>query len=111
MEDYAALIDCEPGDLTADQRSSLEYYYASVNVSEGLPVDTGPRRWCVMAQDVARVAHMLGRVPEAGDPGATAAILEWISLQRGAPLNGYQRARLAEFPGGGALAASARMTG
>lgn len=110
MEEYAALIDCEPCALTADERSSLEYYYASVNIAEGLPVDTGPRHWCLMTQNVARVAHMLGRVPEAGDPGATAAILEWIAEQHGALLNGYQRARLDDFPGGGALVSSARMS-
>lgn len=103
MEDYAApfieLIDREPVDLTPDERDSLEYYYASVNIAEGLPADSDPRHWCLMAQNVGRVAHMLGRIPHLGDPGATPAILEWIAEQPMAHLNGYQRARLAALPG------------
>lgn len=107
MEDYSApfseLTDREVGDLSADDRDSLEYYYASVNLAEGLPADSPPRRWCLMAQDVGRIAHMLGRVPQLGDPGATPAILAWINAQRWRTLNGYQRARLRSLPGGSAL--------
>lgn len=107
MESYAApfieLIDREPIDLTPDERESLEYYYASVNIAEGMPAESGPRRWCLMAQSVERVAHMLGRVPQVGDPGATPEILTWIAAQRGTPLNRFQRARLGSLPGMSAL--------
>lgn len=103
MESYAArfieLIDREPIDLTSDEYESVEYYYASVNIAEGVPADSGPRRWCLMAQNVGRVAHMLGRVPQVGDPGATPEILTWIAAQRGTPLNTFQRARLHAMPG------------
>ncbi|AXL10732.1 hypothetical protein DXT68_00170 [Microbacterium foliorum] len=58
-----------------------------------------------MAQNVGRVAHMLGRLPVSGDPGATPVILEWIRFQATATLNSYQRARLGSFPGGDALIA------
>lgn len=102
MEDYLApfiqLIDREPADLSADERDSLDYVYAAVNIAEGLPPDSPQRRWCLMAQNVGRVAHMLGRPPRAGDPGATPEILRWIAAQRDASLNGYQRARLAALP-------------
>lgn len=107
MEDYAApfaaLIDSEPCDLSADERASLDYYYASVTIAEGLPAMWPSQRWCLMAQDVGRVAHMLGHLPQFGDPGATPAILAWIEEQCVAQLNSYQRARLASLPGGSAL--------
>lgn len=102
MEEYAApftdLIDREPFDLTPDERESLEFYYASINIAEGLPVDSAPRRWCLMAHNVVRVAHMLGRLPQAGDPGATPEILAWIAEQRAASLNAFQRAWLGALP-------------
>ncbi|WP_449407131.1 hypothetical protein [Microbacterium maritypicum] len=102
MEDYLApfieLIDRKPADLSNDERDSLEYFYASTNLAEGLPPDTPPRSWCLMAQNVGRIVHMLGRPPRPGDPGATPVILRWIAEQHGAPLNGYQRARLAALP-------------
>lgn len=103
MEDYAApfaaLTDREPCDLTADERASLDYHYASLNLAEGLPAVWPSQRWCLMAQNVGRVAHMLGRRPQSGDPGATPEILAWIDEQRVTQLNGYQRARLAAMPG------------
>jgi len=103
MEDYAApfaaLIDREPADLTPDERASLDYYYASLNLAEGLPAVWPSQRWCLVAQNVGRVAHMLGRLPQPGDLGATPEVLAWIAEQRGASLNGYQRARLATLPG------------
>lgn len=97
---FAALCDREPIDLSADERESLDYYYASVNVAEGLPADSPQRRWCLMAQNVGRIANMLERLPQTGDSGATPEILAWIETQRGAPLNSYQRARLRSLPGG-----------
>lgn len=104
VENYSApfieLIDRDASDLSADDRESLEYYYASVNLAEGLPADSRPRRWCLMAQNVERIAHMLGRVPQFGDPGITPQIDAWINAQRGAPLNSYQQARLRSLPGG-----------
>ncbi|WP_152642453.1 hypothetical protein [Microbacterium sp. SA39] len=103
MEDYPAsflaLIDREPADLTPYDRESLEYIYASINLAEGLPADSPPRVWCLMAQSVGRIAHMLGRLPQAGDPGATAEILAWVAAQDPESLNGYQRARLSCLPG------------
>ena len=108
MEDYAAqfiaLIEREPADLSTDDADSLEYYYASVNLAEGLPADSVPRRWCLMAQNAGRVSRMLGRLPQPGDPGATPEILAWISEQSGKSLNSYQRARLCSLPGGNAFA-------
>jgi len=103
MKNYATsfieLIDRESIDLSADDRDSLNYYYASVNIAEGLPVDSPERRWCAMAQDVGRIAHMLGRLPRSGDPGATAEIVEWISKQSVETLNAFQRAWLGSLPG------------
>lgn len=103
MEDYAApfieLIDREPIDLTLEEHDSLEFYYASVNIAEGMPADSDPRLWCLMARNVGRVAHMLGRIPQLGDPGATPAILEWIAEQGRTELNAFQRARLLTLPG------------
>lgn len=100
---FAALIDCDPADLDADERESLNFYYASVNLAEGLSSESPPRRWCKMATTVGRIAHMLGRLPQSGDPGATPQILAWIEDQKHASLNSYQRARLNSFPGGEAL--------
>jgi len=104
VEDYSApfieLIDRDVSDLSADDRESLEYYYASVNLAQGLPADSPPRRWCLMAQEVERIAYMLGRVPRSGDPGTTPQIVAWINAQRGAPLNSYQQVRLRSLPGG-----------
>lgn len=103
MEDFAtpfiALIDRVPADLSADERECLEYYFASVNIAEGLSADTVPRAWCLIAQIVGRIAHMLGGLPKPGDPGATPEILEWIRAQSRGTLNTYQRARLAALPG------------
>ncbi len=107
MEDYAApfaaLIDREACDLSTDEHASLDYYYASLNLAEGLPAVWPSQRWCLMAQNAGRVAHMLGRLPKIGDPGATAAILAWLAEQRTVEFNGYQRARLESLPGGSAL--------
>lgn len=101
MEDhFAELVDREPADLSADERESLEYHYAAVNIADGLPADSPSRQWCAMVQNVGRIAHMLGRLPRMGDPGATTEILAWIDEQPRSPLNGYQRARLASLPGG-----------
>lgn len=96
---FLELIDREPIDLTPDERDCLEYHYASVNIAQGLPADSHPRRWCLMAQSVGRVVHMLGRPPEAGDPGVTPEILTWIAEQSTSPLNSYQRAWLNALPG------------
>jgi len=107
MENFAApfieLIDREPADLSADEADSLEYYYASVNLAEGVPADSARRRWCLMAQNVGRLSRMLRRLPRSGDPGATPEILAWISAQHGESLTSYQRARLRSLPGGDAL--------
>lgn len=95
---FAQLIDRD-GDLTADERESLTYYYASVNLAEGVPADSEARRWCDMASTVGRIAHMLGRLPIPGDPGVTSQIADWIQQQLAADLNSYQRARLSALPG------------
>ena len=100
---FAALIDREDDDLTADERDSLSYYYASVNLADGLPENSEPRRWCAMASTVGRIAHMLGRLPRTGDPGITPQIADWIDSQLRTALNSYQRARLASLPGGASL--------
>ncbi len=97
---FAELIDREAADLTADERESLIYYYASLNLAERMPVDTEPRRWCDMATTVARISYMLSRVPRLGDPGTSPQIVQWIRDQESASLNSYQRARLSPMPGG-----------
>lgn len=100
---FAQLIDREAADLTADERESLEYYYAALNLAEGVSADSAARRWCEMATTVGRIAYMLDRVPKTGDPGTNAAILDWLHAQQGAGLNSYQRARLRSLPGGAEL--------
>lgn len=96
---FHELAQREPADLTADERESLEYYYASVNLAEGLPAEGNIRRWCQALHDVARVAHLLGRIPKPGDPGATPEIIEWIDVQRRTRLTSYQRAKFRALPG------------
>ncbi|GAA2895243.1 hypothetical protein GCM10010455_17970 [Microbacterium esteraromaticum] len=97
---FAELANRELSDLDTDERESLDFYYASVNLTEGLPADSAPRRWCTMATTVARLSHMLGGLPRSGDPGVTPQITQWIEQQRSAHLNSFQRARLRSFPGG-----------
>lgn len=100
MELFTALAEREPADLSPDERESLEYFYAAVNIAEGRDPDSPARRWCAMAQNVGRVAHMLGRMPQPGDPGATVEILEWVNEQRVASLNVYQHSWFASIPRG-----------
>lgn len=103
MDHFTALAERESADLSPDERDALEYYYAALNVAEGLEADTQPRRWCVMAQNVGTISHMLGRIPAAGDPGAIPEILSWIREQGTSSLNAFQRASLRSVPGGEAL--------
>lgn len=100
---FAPLLDREAAHLTADERESLEYFYAALNLSEELPADTAARRWCEMATTLGRISHMLGRMPRSGDPGTNPQILRWVAAQKDQPLNSYQRARLRGMPGGTAL--------
>lgn len=99
MDLFTALADREPADLSPDEREALEYFYAAVNIAEGGDPDSPARRWCAMAQNVGRIAHILGRMPRPGDPEAV-EILQWVNEQRAASLNVYQRSWFASIPGG-----------
>lgn len=86
---FHLLADRELDDLTLDDRESLEYHYAAINLAAGLPADTEPRRWCVTIR--AAEQWVEGNPCSAPRPW----ILSWIDEQASLRRCGYQRARIA----------------
>lgn len=89
---FAELVDRAPFDLSPDESESLEFHFALTSLIEGRPAHSALQRWCLMAQNVQRLTHMLGRLPKGGAPGTSSEILAWIDGQRQPRLNSFQRA-------------------
>jgi len=93
FEKFWPLVLDPDQEMTADERASLEYYWAFTDVTDGLPIRTTAQRWTAMARRLRRLMVELGRPPVLSDPGAE-PLLTWLDEQRSTDLNSYQRTHL-----------------
>lgn len=103
MTDYweptAMLLHRPERTLNADEQASVRSLLAFIDVMDGLRSRAPDHRWARSADRAASGARALGRMPTGDDGLLSRRDLDWVTAQRTAALNSFQRACLEAIPG------------